>query len=219
MATRNETRDRSRPGSNKSSGNNNRSSSERSAFSFDRIEDNAVPLLGALAAGAAIGIGANWARKFLQQKSESIMAGGEWDEILKLEHKATLAKFDLLLATDDSDVAKRASLVKTIHYALNKHAFQEEQVVYPALRQANETVDADHLEHEHGYVKTYLYRLENMDKDSPEFLRTVREFRNLIEEHARMEEEQVYPRFKNSIGEEQNKKITMLMNKQGMAMN
>lgn len=216
MATRNETRDRSRSTGKKST---NRSNSERSAFNFGDSDNGALPLLGALAAGAAIGIGANWARKFLQQTSESMMAGNEWDSILALEHKATLAKFDLLLATDDSDTLKRTALVKTIHYALNKHAHQEEQVVYPALRQANETVDADHLEHEHGYVKTYLYRLENMEKDSPEFLPTVREFRNLIEEHARMEEEQVYPRFKQSLSEEQNAKITSLMNKEGMKMN
>ncbi len=218
MATRNDTRDRTRSTERKSD-NRRRSSSERSAFNFGDNDSGALPLLGALAAGAAIGIGANWARKFLQQTSESMMAGNEWDSILALEHKATLAKFDLLLATEDSDTGKRASLVKTIHYALNKHAHQEEQVVYPALRQANETVDADHLEHEHGYVKTYLYRLENMEKDSPEFLPTVREFRNLIEEHARMEEEQVYPRFKNSLSEEQNAKITSLMNKEGMKMN
>jgi hemerythrin superfamily protein len=216
MATRDETRDRNRSSDKKT---NRSGGKDRSAFSFDRVEENAVPLLGALAAGAAIGIGANWARKFLQQKSESMMAGGEWDSILALEHKATLAKFDLLLATDDSDKGKRAALVKTIHYALNKHAHQEEQVVYPALRQANETVDADHLEHEHGYVKTYLYRLENMEKDSPEFLPTVREFRQLIQEHVKMEEEQVYPRFKNSLTEEQNAKITTLMNKEGMKMN
>ena len=214
MASRTETRDR-KASSDKSRNNNG----ERSAFNFGAVtEGGTAPLIGALAAGAALGLGANWARKFLQQKSESIAAGNEWDEILKLEHRATLAKFDMLLATEESDKAKRASLVKTIHYALNKHAFQEEQVVYPALRQANETVDADHLEHEHGYVKTYLYRLENMEKDSPEFLPTVREFRSLIEEHAKMEEEQVYPRFKSSLNEKQNKKITALMNKHGMAM-
>jgi hemerythrin-like domain-containing protein len=217
MATRNESRERTRRDESKT--RRTSTNGEKSAFNFGRADDSAVPLLGALAAGAALGIGANWARKFLQQKSESMMAGNEWDEILKLEHRATLAKFDLLLATEDDETGKRASLVKTIHYALNKHAHQEEQVVYPALRQANETVDADHLEHEHGYVKTYLYRLENMDKAAPEFLTTVREFRNLIEEHVRMEEDQVYPRFKSSLSEEQNKKITMLMNKEGMKMN
>lgn len=217
MATRNDssTRSRTASGGTKKS---NRSDSERSAFSFGDKGTGAGPLLGALAAGAAIGIGANWVRKFVQQTSESMMAGGEWDQILALEHKATLAKFDLLLATEDSETLKRAALVKTLHYALNKHAHQEEQIVYPALRQANETVDADHLEHEHGYVKTYLYRLENMDKDSSEFLPTVREFRDLIEAHARMEEEQVYPRFKNSLSEDQNAKITSLMNKEGMKM-
>lgn len=214
MATRTDNRDRNRSSA-RSDGR--RSDGDRSAFSFGS-NGNAAPLLGALAAGAAIGIGANWARKFLQQKSESMAAGNEWDEILKLEHKATLAKFDLLLATEDHEVGKRAALVKTIHYALNKHAHQEEQVVYPALRQANETVDADHLEHEHGYVKTFLYELENMPKDSPEFLGRVREFRNLIEEHARMEEEQVFPRFKQALSEEQDRKITALMNKEGMKM-
>jgi hemerythrin superfamily protein len=219
MATRNETRDRTRTSDSRRDRKDRNRSSERSAFNFGDAGSGAAPLLGALAAGAVIGIGANWARKFLQQTSESMMAGNEWDEILKLEHKATLAKFDLLLATEDDETAKRASLVKTIHYALNKHAHQEEQVVYPALRQANETVDADHLEHEHGYVKTFLYELENMPKDSPEFLGRVREFRNLIEEHARMEEEQVFPRFKQALSEEQDKKITALMNKEGMKMN
>jgi hypothetical protein len=73
MATRDETRDRNRSSDKKT---NRSGGKDRSAFSFDRVEENAVPLLGALAAGAAIGIGANWARKFLQQKSESMMAGG-----------------------------------------------------------------------------------------------------------------------------------------------
>ena len=191
--------------------------SEGSAFSFSKPEGTPA-LLGTLAAGAAIGIAANWGRKFLMQQAASTAAGGEWDEILKLEHKATLATFDLLLATDDRDTGKRTALIKKLSYALEKHAHQEENVIYPALRQANETVDADHLEHEHGYVKTFLYELDNMRKDSPEFLGRVREFRALIAEHASMEEQQVYPRFKNELTPEQNKKITGLMNKEGMKM-
>ncbi len=214
MATRTDNRDRNRS-SNRS--DRSRNDGERSAFNFGS-GGNAGPLLGALAAGAAIGIGANWARKFLMQQAASTAAGNEWDEILKLEHKATLATFDVLLGTDDSETGKRAALVKKLSYALEKHAHQEESVVYPALRQANETVDADHLEHEHGYVKTFLYELDNMPKDSPEFLSRVREFRNLVEEHARMEEEQVFPRFKQVLTEEQDKKITGLMNKEGMKM-
>jgi hemerythrin superfamily protein len=210
MATRTDTRDSKRS-------ERKRNDGERSAFNFGS-GGNTGPLIGALAAGAAIGVGANWARKFLMQKSASMAAGNEWDEILKLEHKATLATFDMLLATDDSETGKRATLVKKLSYALEKHAHQEENVIYPALRQANETVDADHLEHEHGYVKTFLYELDNMPKDSPEFLVRVREFRNLLAGHMQMEEEQVFPRFKNAMSEEQDKKITALMNKEGMKM-
>jgi hemerythrin superfamily protein len=212
MATRTQNR-----ASNRSTQRSNSRSTgtERSAFSFGS-GSNSGPLLGALAAGAAIGIGANWARKFLMQQTEAM--AGDWDEILKLEHKATLATFDMLLATDDSETMKRTMLVKKLSYALEKHAHMEESVVYPALRLANDAGDADHLEHEHGYVKTYLYELDNMAKDSPEFLTKVRDFRNLIAEHARMEEEQVFPRFKNDISEEQTKKINALMNKEGMKM-
>lgn len=213
------TRDRERVQSTRgrSSSRSDGSSSERSAFNFGD-GSNAAPLIGAVAAGAAIGIGANWARKVLMQKSEALTAGGQWDEMLKIEHKATLAKFDMLLATEDSDVGKRTSLIKAIRYALDKHAEQEEMVVYPALRRANETADADHLNHEHGYIKTYLFELDNMPKDSPELLGRVREFRNLIAEHIRMEEEEVFPRFKNSLSDEQNKKITALVNKEGVKM-
>ena len=212
MATRTENR-----ASNRSARRGRSSSgSERSAFSWGS-GDNTGPLLGALAAGAAIGIGANWARKFLMQQTEAM--AGDWDEILAAEHKATLATFDMLLATDESETMKRTMLVKKLSYALEKHAHMEESVVYPALRLANNAGEADHLEHEHGYVKTYLYELDNMTKDSPEFLTKVREFRNLVAEHARMEEDQVFPRFKRSISEEQTKKINTMMNKEGMKMN
>src|SRR5689334_13646443 len=119
MATRSETRDRK---TSSQARNARGSTKDRSAFSFGDLDASDVaPILGALAAGAAIGIGANWARKFLMQTSESMAAGNQWDEILKLEHKATLAKFDLLLATDDSETGKRTALVKALHYGLNKH--------------------------------------------------------------------------------------------------
>ncbi|MFC7537673.1 hemerythrin domain-containing protein [Sphingomonas sp. GCM10030256] len=218
MATRTDNRDRTRAADRNSSSStrSNRSSGERSAFSWNG-GNNTGPLLGALAAGAAIGIGANWARKFLMQQTEAM--AGDWDDILALEHKATLATFDMLLTTGDTDTMKRTLLIKKLSYALEKHAHMEEAVVYPALRLANETVDADHLEHEHGYVKTFLYELDNMAKDSPNFLARVREFRELIAQHAKMEEEQVFPRFKTAIGEEQNAKITSLMNKEGVKMN
>ena len=126
--------------------------------------------------------------------------------------------FDKLLATDGSQTFKRTMLIKKLAHALDKHAHEEEHVVYPALRQANEAHDADMLEGEHGYVKTFLYSLNEMAKDSPEFLPKVREFRTMVEAHARMEEEEVFPRLKQSLSQEQNDHITSLVNKEGFKM-
>jgi hemerythrin superfamily protein len=88
-------------------------------------------------------------------------------------------------------------------------------VVYPALRDAGQATEADQLNSEHGYIKTFLYDLGQMGPDSATWLDKVREFRNLVAEHAKMEEEQVFPAFKRNLDEEQNAKITALVNKDG----
>ena len=188
-------------------------SSERSAFSWG---DNAGPLLGAALAGAAIGFAANYGRKFMMQGLEA--AAGDWDQILAAEHELAMGIFDKMLATDETQTWKRSMLLMKLTHALDKHAHQEEMVVYPALREANLTVDADHLEGEHGYIKTFIYELKNMGPSAPNWLEKVREFRALVSKHAHMEEEEIFPAFKQNLTDEQNRKITGLVNADGFWM-
>lgn len=209
MATR--TSNRSSNSTRKTNGNRSRSS-ERSAFSWG----DSGALVGAAIAGAAIAVAANLGRKAMLQGMSA--AAGDWDEMLAAEHDSTLAIFDKLLATDSTQTFKRTMLVKKLTHALDKHAHEEEHVVYPALREANETYDAETLEAEHGEVKTWLYELNEMDKAAPDFLEKVRQFRNSVEAHARMEEEQVFPRLKQAMSEEQNARLTSLVNKEGFKM-
>jgi len=224
MATRTQSRptnsSRSRGSSSRSSSSNESSSSSRSGNSSDRSAfswgDNAGPLLGAAIAGMAIGFAANYGRKALMQGMEATV--GDWDAILAAEHDLALAIFDKMLATDSSQTFKRKMLLMKLTHALDKHAHQEEMVVYPALRDANEAVDADHLEGEHGYIKTFIYDLNEMGADSPTWLDKVREFRQLVASHAHMEEEEVFPRFKQELSEEQNSRITSLVNRDGFWM-
>jgi hemerythrin superfamily protein len=129
-----------------------------------------------------------------------------------------LAIFDKMLATDQTQTFKRKMLFMKLCHALDKHAHEEEMVVYPALRQANSETEADQLEVEHGHVKTFLYELEQLGPDAPNWLEKVREFRSLVAEHAHMEEEEVFPRFKQNMSEEQNAKITSLVNRDGFWM-
>ena len=211
MPTRTQSRSSNRSSNRSSSGN--RGGGSRSAFSWG---ESAAPVLGAALAGVAIGMAANYGRKFIMQGMEA--AAGDWDEILAAEHDMALAIFDKMLATDDTQTFKRKMLLMKLTHALDKHAHQEEMVVYPALREANEEGDADTLEGEHGYIKTCIYQLNEMGPDSPTWLEVVRDFRRLVAEHAKMEEEQVFPSFKRSMSEEQNDRITSLVNRDGFWM-
>ena len=214
MATRTQSRSSSsnRSGS-RSSSQSDASRNERSAFSWG---NNAGPVVGAAIAGMAIGLAANYGRKFLMQGMEA--AAGDWDDILAAEHELALGIFDKMLATDESQTWKRSMLLMKLTHALDKHAHQEEMVVYPALREANLAVDADHLEGEHGYIKTYIYELKNMGPSASNWLEKVREFRALVSKHAHMEEEEVFPSFKQNLTDAQNKKITGLVNADGFWM-
>ena len=209
MATRTQTRSSNRS----SNSSNDRGSTQRSAFSWS---ENAAPVLGAALAGMALGLAANYGRKALMQGMES--AVGEWDEILAAEHDMALAIFDKMLATDQSQTFKRKMLLMKLTHALDKHAHAEEMIVYPALREANEAGDADRLENEHGYIKTYLYELGQMGPDASNWLEKVREFRGEVAEHASFEEQEVFPRFKREMDEEQNDNITALVNRDGFWM-
>ncbi len=201
-----ETKSRSRT---KSSGNGN---GENSAF----FGGQTGALVGAAVAGVAFGLAANMGRKAVMQ-SPAFMSGN-WDDALKTEHAATLALFDQLEATSDKQTKMRAGLVMKIKYALAKHALQEENAIYPAMREANEAHDADELNGEHGYVKTYLYELENMKKDTPDFLARVRDFRQLLEGHIRNEEDNIFPRLRAAMTDEQNRKLTLAMHKEGLKL-
>ena len=201
--------------SNKSSNKGNRSTnqSNKSAFSWG---ENAGPLIGAALAGVAIGFAANMGRKFVTHGMSGI--AGDWDEVLSTEHEMTLAIFDKMLATDQSQTWKRSMLLMKLEQALDKHAHEEEMIVYPALREANMETDSEHLNEEHLQIKTFIYELNQMGTDAPNWLGKVREFRDLVQRHAHEEEEEIFPTFKKDLTEEQNARITNLVNRDGFWM-
>lgn len=102
-------------------------------------------LLGAAAAGLAVGLAANLTRKAAVQGVS--FAAGDWDQALATEHAMALKIFDALEATENKQKLKRSTLLMSLKHALMKHAVQEENVIYPALRDAGKTEAADHLNH------------------------------------------------------------------------
>ena len=168
------------------------------------------------AAGLTAGLAANVVRKIFVQAPT--FAAGEWDDALAAEHRATLALFDQIEKTEDSHRARRAMLLTQIGHALAKHAIEEENAVYPAVREADSAHDADALNGEHGYVKTYLYELGNMPAEGAAWLAKARKLRALLEEHIKMEETEVFPALKRALTEEQNAKLTAAVNREGLKL-
>ena len=166
--------------------------------------------------GLATGLLANFVRKAAVQAPTAL--AGDWDQALAAEHKATLAIFDLLQATSDNQAGRRSFLLMQLKHSLGKHALQEENTIYAMMRDQGSTEAADHLNHEHGYVKQFLFDLTEMDRSNPAWLPKVAEFRTMIEEHMREEENDLFPKMKAQLSEEQNKHLTVQMNKEGLKL-
>jgi hemerythrin superfamily protein len=181
-----------------------------------RTELGTGAMLAAGAAGLAVGLAANVARKLAVQAPT--MLAGEWDEALAAEHQLTLKVFDALQATTEKNTTKRSTLLMNLKHMLAKHALEEENVIYPALREAGLVEEADELNRDHGYVKQYLYELSELPKDSPLWITKLTSFRADIEKHMREEETDLFPRLKGRVGAEKNKELTALMNKEGLKL-
>lgn len=190
-----------------------RSSNTRSAFSWG---EDAGPLIGAALAGAGLAFAAHFGRKAILQGMEA--RAGDWEAMLKQDHDEIERIFGQMLATDSSQTFKRSALLLKLAHKLDKHAYEEEAVIYPALRDDNEVERADELDKEHGHVKTFIFELKQMDADDPRWLEKVRSFRDIVVQHARMEEQEVFPRFKKDLDEEMNSRLTTMVNKAGFMM-
>ena len=197
----------------RSNGNDNKSDSNNGNRSGGLSQG---AMLGIAAAGVLAGLVASVGRKAVVQGVSAL--SGDWFEALKTEHKMALGIFDKLEATKDSQTTKRAMLLMQLKHALSKHAFEEENAIYPALRDHDEREEADHLNHDHGYVKQFLYELTILPKNSPAWLPKLREFRSALEKHIREEEDTIFPALQASLSDEENSQLTFAMNKEGFKL-
>jgi len=173
-----------------------------------------------LALSAALGLGAgllaNIARKAAVQMPT--MMAKDWAEALALEHEAALRIFDAIENTDDDDVGKRTILLTQLKHAIGKHAFQEENVIYPALREHGLGQEEEELAKEHADVKHFLFRLTELERNDPEWLPTVRSLRAAIEPHMTEEEETIFPQLRSKLSEEENRALAGAMNREGFKL-
>ncbi|MFS0738087.1 hemerythrin domain-containing protein [Sphingomonas sp. 1P06PA] len=184
---------------------------------FDSLPEGTGRMVGAAAAGLVAGLAATVGRKMAVQ-AVSVGLSADWAEALANEHKAALAIIDEIQATDMKQTAKRGTLLVQLKHALGKHAVEEENIVYCALRDQNDAAHADSLNHDHGYVKQYLYDLEKMPHHEPAWMAKLVEFRGALEKHMREEEDEIFPALKARLSDDQNAEISRGIQREGLAL-
>jgi hemerythrin superfamily protein len=143
---------------------------------------------------------------------------GDWFAALKADHRLVDGLFALLDQTTDEDSAKRGVLLAKIAYALAKHQFEEEHVVYPTLLEDGPARTPKHLDAEHFEMKSFVHELSEMAKDDPKWLKKAQALRRLIQAHAREEEEIVFPRLRERLSHKENAHLTRALHREGLKL-
>lgn len=116
--------------------------------------------------------------------------------LLKRDHKAVkslFAEYETLLNSEASNDAKQ-TLASRICSELTVHAQVEEEIFYPALREALGGQDLlDEAEVEHKSAKDLIVQLEGMDPDEDLYDATVKVLGEYINHHVEEEEGEMFP--------------------------
>jgi hemerythrin superfamily protein len=167
-----------------------------------------------IAGGVALGVGLAVARKLLVQAPTAL--ADDWVGGLEGEHVAVRNLLRVLKRTEKSDRKRRLYLLHKIRTALTRHAIQEENVIYPALREAGQIEAVDLLTSEHGDIKFRLYRLEALIEEGAGFEPALDEFMTDLFEHMAREEEDLFPLLRSMLGDEGSARLGARVNLQGL---
>ncbi|HTH29343.1 MAG TPA: hemerythrin domain-containing protein [Sphingobium sp.] len=189
------------------------SQAQLSEFRMSREIKRALVTAGV---GAGFALAGSIGRKLVAQAPSAL--AGDWDQALAREHRKARALFDKLQDSRGMGKTRRSMLLTQLKNALGKHALEEEDVIYPAMRDAGMATEADNLTSEHGYVKQYLYDLADLVSDDAAFLEKLASFRSDIEKHMEEEEETLFPELKRKLDAAATKTLTRRMNMEGLKL-
>ena len=125
-------------------------------------------------------------------------------ELLKKQHREVGSLFAKVLKTDDAKDRKK--LATEITSKLEGHTTIEEEVFYPAYREASNTQRGEDLVleayEEHHVVKLVLAELPKMNASAENFKAKMTVLKELIEHHVEEEEEEMFPDAVKKLGKE-----------------
>jgi hemerythrin-like domain-containing protein len=119
--------------------------------------------------------------------------------MLKEDHDKVKKAFKEFEKMDREDTAGVQQLVQTVCEELKVHATLEEEVFYPAAREAIEDEDIlNEAQVEHETAKMLIEQLENMGPDDPNYHATFKVLGEYVAHHIKEEEGEMFPQVKKS---------------------
>jgi len=113
--------------------------------------------------------------------------------LLKRDHAEVKALFEEFAS--ETRQSNKSEIANRICNALTVHATCEEEIVYPAAREALDDDDMiDEAEQEHAAAKDLIAEIETMDVDDGAFDATVTALKECIEHHVAEEEGDMFPK-------------------------
>jgi iron-sulfur cluster repair protein YtfE (RIC family) len=173
-----------------------------------------VVAAGAAFVGLAAGLAASAGRKAALQAAEAAISG-DWIDVLKAEHLDVAEVLDEIDHVGADHPGKRKRLAGRLRALLDKHAFQEDSVLYPAVKLSGALEAAAALVDEHAEIRALLYLLDKADPASAQWFETLGGLRVALEAHVRREEDEVFPALAASLSAKESAELTQLMLKAG----
>ena len=120
-------------------------------------------------------------------------------EMLKEDHDKVKKAFREFEKLDREDSETLKQLVQTVCEDLKVHTTLEEEIFYPAVREAIDDEDImNEAQVEHDTAKMLIEQLENMGPDDPNFHATFTVLGEYVKHHVKEEEDEMFPEAKKS---------------------
>ncbi len=120
-------------------------------------------------------------------------------DLLKEDHDKVKKAFKEFEKMDRSDTETCRQLVRTVCDDLRVHTMLEEEIFYPAVREAIEDEDImNEAAVEHETAKTLIEQLENMEPDDPNYFATFTVLGEYVMHHVKEEEGEMFPQAKKA---------------------
>lgn len=121
-------------------------------------------------------------------------------KLLEADHREVE---DLFAKAESTTGAAKQQVVTKIASELTLHAHVEEQVVYPAMREAGLNDIVDEAEQEHSKVKELVAQLEAMDGTTDEVDGVLAELKADVQHHVEEEESEGFPKLRDAVAPEE----------------